>query len=367
MSVRSEYPAFKPKNQSPPPSVREVLYRISLGIPFASGTVGRALLDLAALPDRMARDNLLAAVLTGLMARGPVESDIVEILTAALSLDDARNINLPSPPGSRLLLMAGSGKKGIRSFNISTSSAIVAVAAGASVVKMGSRATSSVMGSRDLAESIGLPQSRTRTEITSAIERHRLAFVPVEESIPVLDDIYGDRFHVLNPLSFGLAALATRLRGGVLLFGLAHPKVDLAAHVLGRFGISAALVVASGNDDGYFADEFGLGDHSFTCELQDSRVGPVHMCKTSELLPFDPAVFGPIRPPGSPADAARWVLEALAGEGRPAHIHLISLNAALILTTVGLAQDLLDGYHKAEAAIHNGLAWAKVEALREES
>lgn len=364
-------PRRRPANgsdcQSPPPSVREVLYRVSLGLPITSGTVGRAMIELAALPDHAARDNLLTSVLTGLMARGPVENEVVEVLRAALSLDEVETVDLPSPSGSRLLLLAGSGKKGIKSFNVSTSSAIVAAAAGASVVKMGSRATSSVMGSRDLAESLGLPHSRTRSSIITAVERSRLAFVPIEDMIPALDQVYGGRFHVLNPLSFGLAALAARLRGGVLVFGLAHPKVDLAARVLGRLGVSEALVVASGNTAGYFADEFGLGDRSLTCRLAGGTVGAVHTFEADDLKDMGLSSPNFVHPPRSATEAVQWVLDALAGEGNPAHVHLIALNSAVMLMTAGLARDLADGYGQAEAAINSGRAWAKVEALREEA
>lgn len=364
VSLQRTYPT---NGHSPPPSVRDVLYRISLGLPLATGTVGRAMLDLAALPDRAARDNLLAAMLTGLMARGPVEDEVVEVLQAALSLDDGEVVDLPSPSESRLVLLAGSGKKGIKSFNVSTSSAIVAAAAGASVIKMGSWATSSVMGSRDLAESLGLPQCRTRSSILAAVEHSRLAFVPIEDVIPVLDQVYGGRFHVLNPLSFGLAALAARLRGGVLVFGLAHPKIDLAARVLGRLGVPEALVVASGDTAGYFADEFGLGDRSLICRLNDHKVDEVESFDASDLYELGLISPGIAQTPRSPSEAVRWVLDALAGEGDRAHVHLIALNAAVMLMAAGLARDLVDGYRQAEAAIHSGRAWTTLEGLREES
>lgn len=351
---------------SPPVSVREVLYRVSLGLPLVPGTISRAMSDLVLVPDQAARDNLLMAVLTGLMARGPAENEVVEAMTAALSLDDAETIVLPSPAGSRLVLLAGSGKKGIKSFNISTSSAIVAAAAGASVVKMGSRATSSIMGSRDLVESLGLPQSLTREDIISSLKRSQVAFVPIEEMIPVLDGVYGGRFHVLNPLSFGLAALAARLQGDALVFGLAHPRVDLAARILSRLGVPEAVVVASGNSSGYFADEFGLGDRSLMCQMKGGNIGAVRVFEAGELPDPGSPDPGPVSPPGSPAQAEQWVLDALAGEGHPGHVHLISLNAAVTLTAAGLATDIPDGYYQAEMAIRNGRVWAKFEELRED-
>lgn len=355
-------------HEAPPPeSVRQVLYHVSLGLPLAPGAARRAMLDLATVPGSEARDNLLAALLTGLMARGPAERDVVEVLSAALSFDDLETTELQSPPGSRLVLLAGSGKKGIKSFNISTASAIVAASEGAAVVKMGSRATSSVMGSRDLAESLGLTHSLTEAEITAALARTQLAFVPIEEMIPVLDGLYGGRFHVLNPLSFGLAALAARLRGGVMVFGLAHPKVDLAARVLSRFGVSDAVVVASGNSDGYYADEFGLGEQSLLCHVEASEVKEIRTYRSHEVGSLGPVAPGWAPPPATPAEAQEWVLRVLAGRGHPVHTHLVAVNAAVILTAAGLARDIHDGYERAQNALHTGRAWAKTEEIREEA
>ncbi|MFI1648634.1 hypothetical protein ACH4XT_17075 [Streptomyces avidinii] len=366
--MTSEPPSLRSGDQPPPASVRDVLYRISLGHPIAAGAVGDAMLELLSLPDRAARDNFLASMLTGLMARGPAEEHVVEALTAALSLDGTETSHVTSPSSSRLLLLAGSGKKGIKSFNITTPSAIVAAAAGASVVKIGSRATSSIMGSRDLVESLGLPQSRTPADMATAIERTGLAFVPIEDRIPVLDGVYGGRFHVLNPLSFGLAALAPGLRGGVLIYGLAHPNVELSARVLSRFGVTQALVVASGTTSGYYADEFGLADRSLTCRVQDGVVGPVVETTAEDLTALGLAPPGRhLRPPSVASEAIQWVLDTLAGEGRPEHLHLICLNTAVMLVTAGLARDLTDGYQQAEATITCGRAWSKVEELRKEA
>lgn len=366
---QDERRAVRAHDAAPPPeSVREVLYRVSLGQPLTAGSVERAVLDLFTVPDRVTRDNLLASLLSGLMARGPFEEEAVEALTAALSVDGSDITFLDSPRGSNLLLLAGSGKKGIKSFNVSTSSALVAAAAGASVVKIGSRATSSVMGSRDLVETLGLPQSRTSEEIQEAVARHGMAFVPIEDRIPTLDTVYGGRFHVLNPLSFGLAALAPRLRGGVLVYGLAHPAVDLSARVLSRFGVRDALVVASGNEDGYFGDEFGLGERSLTCRVTAGAVGGVNVMGPEELAASGLPVPGrSVAPPASSEEAVRWVLDALAGEGRPEHVALIALNSALLLTAAGIAESLADGHRLAMDAVRTGRAWNKVEELKKES
>lgn len=362
-----EYPATRGPGR-PPHSALNVLHRISLAQPIDGGMITSAIRDLVPLPDGSLRDSLLTGILTGLMARGPAENEVVEVLAAALSLDDVEITDLPVRSGLPTIIVAGSGKKGIKSFNVSTIAAIVAAAGGASIVKIGSRATSSLMGSRDLAEALGLAQSTTRTDILDSLGRSRFAFVPIEERIPVLDRLYGGKFHVLNPLSFGLAALAPGLRGGAFVVGLAHPRVDLAAAVLGRFGVQEAVVLASGNETGRYADEFGLGERSLVCRLQSGVTGAVatYDRKALESLGMR-GTEHPTGAPISPTEATQWALDALAGTGGPQDIDLVCINAAVMLVAAGITSTLHEGHVRATAIVRSGQAWLWFEELRRAS
>lgn len=309
----------------------------------------------------------MAALMTGLMARGPIEDEVVEVLEAALSLDETGAVEPVGAAGRPVLVLAGSGKKGIKTLNVSTPAALVATAAGAAVVKMGSCATSSVLGSRELAEHLGIPESGPGDEVSASVRRRGLAFVPIEDAIPGLDRIYGGRFHVLNPLSFGLAAMASPVRADVVVFGLAHPRVDLAARVLGRLGITDAIVVASGDAAGNFVDELGLGCVSLSCALRDGQVGEVVTRDSRSLPGLGAACDRPPRPPASAAEAVRGALNVLRGEGSARHMQLVSVNAALLLVAAGVANDLCEGHERALSTIQEGRALAMLEGLREEA
>jgi anthranilate phosphoribosyltransferase len=134
-----------------------------------------------------------------------------------------------------VLVLAGSGKKGRRTFNVSTPAALVAAAAGAQVIKVGSAATCSTLGSRDLVRALGLSEQRTAAGVRRALTGCGFAIVAVEPEIPVLDRLYGGRFHAPNPFSFGLAPLVSPVRGDFTVLGLSHPRVDVAAQVLSHF------------------------------------------------------------------------------------------------------------------------------------
>ncbi|MFE9244949.1 anthranilate phosphoribosyltransferase [Nocardiopsis sp. NPDC006938] len=348
---------------APPAMLREAIYRISLGSPLPPGLLTGSLTELLGLKS-FTKDHLLASLMSGLMARGPIESEVTELVRAALLLDTVAPATPRDHGVQGLVVLAGSGKKGLKTFNISTSSAIVAAAGGASVIKVGSYATSSIMGSRDFASRMGLRHSRTSGAALSAVRRHGFAFVPVEETIPTLDSVYGGRFHVLTPFGFGLAGLASPVVGDKLVFGLSHPRVDLAASVLRQLGIRDAVVVGSQSRAGYFSDELGVGDSSLLCELRDGEVGETRFLP-AEAMPGARAVRrGELSAPETPDEALRWAVEALRGRGNPQHVHVVALNAALVLRAAGCAADLEEGYERARRVIMDGQVAEKLAELR---
>ena len=305
--------------------------------------------------------------MTGLMARGPVRDDVAEILQAALALGNPRRMSSAQPRSKPLVVMAGSGKKGLKTFNISTPSAIVAAAAGASIVKIGSRATSSAMGSRDLVGHLGLRESRTSDEALAEIERSGFAFIPIEEVIPAVDELYGGRFHTINPFSFGLTALAAPLRGDVLVYGLAHPNVELAGRVLRDLGIDESVIVASGDSRGYYADELGVGPRTLTCQVQESQVGSPIEQDIRTLPGYSAEDYRAPTPPASRGESAAWALDAISGGGPRTHAWLIAVNAALLLRCAHIAADLDEGYEMAQSLIASGAALTKLHELQEEA
>ncbi|MEU3017318.1 hypothetical protein ABZ635_08010 [Nocardiopsis sp. NPDC007018] len=350
---------------APPAMLREAIYRISLGSPLPPGLLAGSLIELLGL-ESFAKEHLLASLMSGLMARGPAESEVTELVRAALVLDTVTPATPLEHGVQGLVVLAGSGKKGLKTFNISTSSAIVAAAGGAYVIKIGSYATSSIMGSRDFASRMGLRQSRTSGAALSAVRRHGFAFVPVEETIPTLDSVYGGRFHVLTPFGFGLAGLASPVVGDKLIFGLSHPRVDLAASVLRQLGIRDAVVVGSQCRAGYFSDELGVGDASLLCELRDGEVGETRILSADAMPGTEAVRSGALSAPESQDEALRWALEAVRGRGNPQHVHVVALNAALVLHAAGLVSDLAEGYERAWGVIVDGQAAEKLAELREE-
>jgi anthranilate phosphoribosyltransferase len=130
------------------------------------------------------------------------------------------------PSRTDVVDVVGTGGDGARTFNISTTAAIVAAAAGAAVAKHGNRAVSSVSGSADVLEALGF-------ELEQSPER-------VAESIDTLG--FGFMFAPLHHPAMRHAAPVRRELGTRTIFNVLGPLTNPAGARAGVFGVYAADV-----------------------------------------------------------------------------------------------------------------------------
>jgi anthranilate phosphoribosyltransferase len=256
-----------------------------------------------------------------------------------------------------LVDVVGTGGDGSRTFNISTTAAIVAAAAGSAVAKHGNRAVSSVSGSADVLEALGFELEQPAERIAESIHRLGFGFMfaplhhpAMRHAAPVRREL-GTRtiFNVLGPLTNPAGA-----RAGV--FGVYAPDVArTVADALAVLGSRRAFVVHGAHG----IDELSPAGTNLVFEVVD---GTVH----ERVL--DPAELGigPCDPSeligGSPAEnaaTARAILEGAGGAKRDA----VALNAAGAIAAGGHADDLREGLELALRAIDDGLAAARLEEL----
>jgi anthranilate phosphoribosyltransferase len=265
-----------------------------------------------------------------------------------------------------LLVVAGSGKKGVKTMNVSTPSCLVAASAGARVIKVGSAATSSILGSRDLVRGLAIPEAGKPEDALASVQRHGFAFVSIEDRIPQIDRIYGGRFHATNPFSFALPALACPIQGALLVYGLSHPRVDISARVLARFGVRDAVILTSRTAEGFYTDEVGIGVESLICEIRDGNAGSIEPLSAVARLRWH-VDRAPLHAPSTPAEAHAWAIEALSGRGRQSHMEIVALNAGYLMVLAGISPSLEQGYNDARQVIRNGLALKKINDIRAEN
>jgi anthranilate phosphoribosyltransferase len=258
-----------------------------------------------------------------------------------------------------LLDTCGTGGDGLATFNISTLSAIVAAACGARVAKHGNRAASSLCGSADVLEALGVKIDLAPDGVVRCIEEAGIGFLfaPVFHpsfrfaGVPRRELGLRTVFNVLGPLCNPAGAKYQAL--GVADGSMAAKMAD----VLIRLGVERAIVFHAG--DGM--DELSVSSPSHVIEIDGSR-------KEYELDPRELGLAGaPVESMrgGGPEENAGIAREVLAGAKGPRR-DVVLLNSAAALRAAGLAASWKDGLGVAAEAIDSGRAgevlqrWAKI-------
>jgi len=267
----------------------------------------------------------------------------------------ARANATPIDAGEGLLDTCGTGGDGTGTFNISTLAAIVAAAAGARVAKHGNRAASSVCGSADVLEALGVKIDLGAEGVTRCIREAGIGFLFAPVFHPSFRYATGPRrelgvrtvFNILGPLCN--PAGASRQALGVADGALAATM----AEVLARLGVERALV---------FHAEDGMDELS---TVAPSTVIEVNAGERREYR-LDPGELGlraasaaDVRG-GDAAENAAIARDVLSGAGGPRR-DIALLNAAAALHVAGLAGDWQEGMAAAAEAIDSGKAAATLE------
>jgi anthranilate phosphoribosyltransferase len=270
------------------------------------------------------------------------------------SLRERRTTTPPGPwPGTVNIVGTGGGPA---TFNISTAAAVTAAATGVRVVKTGSRAYTSSLGSVDLLERLGIRPTASYHQTEQMLQTHGIAFAgpfvyPAELArlartvAPLGMKPFGRFLNALGPFLADLPVTAQVT--GVSAAMPLEPLRELARTVTGR------RVWLTSNDAG--ADEL-LGFADNTVHLPDGtrlRLPP------GELAPTG-AGFDALRPV-APTDAAEHFLAVLGGTAHPDATATVCLNAAALAVASGHRGD----WHEALAAAHDAVASGAARALAE--
>jgi anthranilate phosphoribosyltransferase len=293
------------------------------------------------------RGDATPSQIAGFMVALRMKGETVEELTGFART--ARAMATPISVDGALLDTCGTGGDGLATFNISTLSGIVAAASGARVAKHGNRAASSMCGSADVLEQLGVKIDLPPDGVARCIEGAGIGFLFAPVFHPSFRHAGPSRrelgvrtvFNVLGPLCNPAGARYQAL-------GVADPKMaSRMADVLQRLGVERAIVFHAA--DGM--DELSVASPSSVIEIDGQR-------KEYEL---DPAELGLKRAPvesmrgGGPEENARLAREVLGGATGPRR-DVVLLNAAAALRAAGLAKDWRDGIGLAAEAIDSGRA-----------
>jgi anthranilate phosphoribosyltransferase len=294
----------------------------------------------------------MAGFLVALRAKGETAEEIAGCAEAM-----REHVVRVHPSRDDVVDVVGTGGDGGRTFNISTTAAFVAAAAGAAVAKHGNRAVSSACGSADVLEALGFQLEQQPERIAESIDRLGFGFMfapshhpAMRHAAPVRREL-GTRtvFNVLGPLTNPAGARAGIF--GVYAPGLVRTVADALAALESR----RAFVVHGA----YGVDELSPSGPNIVCEVVEGEVrerviDPVEL----GIEPCDPAELRG----GTPEDNAattRVVLSGAPGGKREA----VLLNAAGAIAAAGHADDLAGGLELAREALDSGAALARLEEL----
>lgn len=256
-----------------------------------------------------------------------------------------------------ILDTCGTGGSGTRSFNISTTVAIVVAACGAKVAKHGNRSISSSCGSADVLEKLGVKLDIRPEQVVECIERIGVGFLFAPALHGAMKYAIGPRreigirtiFNVLGPLTN--PAKANRQLLGVFREDLVEPL----AKVLLSLGCRRGFVV-HGSDG---LDEITLTGATLVAAISGDTV---------EVQTIEPEQFGFQRCrledlQGGDAERNAQIISAvLSGEAGPKR-DIVLLNSAYALVAAGLAADVDAGIEQARETIDKGRAKATLNAL----
>ena len=300
-----------------------------------------------------------AAFLAALSTKSTKAETIDEIAGCAAAMRDHA---LKVPHDMDVLEIVGTGGDNAHSFNISTTSALVIAASGVKVAKHGNRAASSLCGTADCLEALGVNLDLSPEKCVELLKKIGICFFFAQKyhtSMKYVGPIrkeLGIRtvFNILGPLTNPASPNMQLL--GVYDASLVEPL----ARVLTSLGVKSGMVVY-GTDK---LDEISASAPTLVCEFRDGNyktytITPEQFgftsCKKEDLVG------------GTPTENAAITLGILKGNDKGPKRNAVLLNAGAALYIAGKADSFENGIKLAGELIDNGAALAKLEEFIKES
>lgn len=303
----------------------------------------------------------LASLLTGIMVKGPTRTEICALVDAATCLDhfnpyEDQKPRIELPTGEKLVGALGSGKKGIKTMNISTPSGLVAATAGLYFAKPGSASASSVSGSADLMKTLGANLNVSLDEMIDIIKETRFGFFEIEGVIPHFDKVYGGKFYYPHALSFVLPGLLSPVAIDTLCYGLSHWNVELSMMMFDWYKREHTMVISSTPDGKHFIDELAFRGNSIIGRRPDQgRIGKVKKVEDYRNFGIKRSYYSNSISPGKTLDEnVRYAVDALRGQGTDSRENIVALNAGLYLWLGGKVKGHYEGFQLAKDVIKSG-------------
>lgn len=317
-------------------------------------TVDEAMAAMRLMLGGEATQAQIGSFLTALRMKSETLDEIIGC--ASVMKEKAEHIN-PNVDG--FIDFVGTGGDGTNTFNISTTSAIVAAGAGVNIAKHGNRAISSKSGSVDVLEKLGVNVMLEAGMVEKCVEETGIGFMFAQVFHKSMKNVGQARsemgirsiFNILGPLSNPSGAKSQLI--GVFSTDLTEPF----AQAMRAMGVKRALVV-SGFDG---MDEITTTCETVVSEIIDDRI--INYRMSPEQFGIERAMAEELT--GGDAEInAKITMDILTGT-KGHRRDIVALNAGAAIYVAGIAPSVEEGIEMARESIDSGRALEKLKAVVE--
>ena len=262
-------------------------------------------------------------------------------------------VTLPSAHEAVNIVGTGGGHS---TFNISTASAFVAAAAGGKVLKSGSSAYSSSVGSGDILNALGLARSVSDDFTGAMLAETGIAFAAPQRYAPICKRLaiaaLPLNFKVIGRFVNGLGPLISPYQMRANVIGASSAALFEQIHSIARtLDITSLLVHSTLGVDEFLS--IGRNRWLWSKEAQANHLDPLDMG-------LCPGALSDLKGGGLSENIA-ILTEVLKGQGNRACTETVALNAGAALYAGGVAQDLRLGTSMALDCLAQGAPFDKLE------
>ncbi len=300
------------------------------------------------------------AFLSALTAKGETRQEVAGAWEAIYDLDTTKvKIDTPLP----LVENSGTGMDTFKTFNISTAASVIAAAGGVAMARHGARAITSVCGTVDMAEALGVDVECTADMVAKSIETCGLGLF--NGMSPNIHPMALGR--ILSQIFFGstlniAASLANPALPSIGVRGVySRQMIRPVAEVMQEIGYTSAIVLHGAIDN----SDKGMDEASVCGITHCARIDGKAKIQTFTIHPEklglgvkDP---GQLSPEKDIQTESRRFAALMANKEESARKDAALLNAGLIFLAAGGSDTLELGIEKAANLIESGTAFETLE------
>ena len=348
----------------------------------SSEEVGGIFLDMLKIPDSNEeyRDILMGCFYGSLWAFMNSSENFeiaieygLAIIKSAFSLDNfnvQQKLNLDKNK-VKVVSMAGSGKKEIKLLNISSMAAIITAATGKKigeniiVEKTVSRATSSITGSSDIFELLGVNLNLPIDKMAGISLKTKLGIFDINTIVPRLNHVYDGRLYDVQVFAglVGGAAIVNPVDADLINYGLTRGATKLCSAILNKLYPEKDILVLQGKDPHGtpVIDQISIAADTEMAQIIKNQI------TVKEIVPrdfgFDFQSFKYIETTQNQRENLNEFIKILIGRGNKELKQTVAMEVALNLFGLEVVDNLKTGAELALETINSGIGIKILEDL----